>query len=182
MDFQKVEKSILGISTRSLVTGVTGTLVSNYYLPGGTINVMGYNIPVWAFYMGVYTGAAGLNQATKELLYDKSPEMLKPVFALGPVNTGVAASVLAYGINLALGGNLMPTARQLVIPFGIGAGADLLGSYVTNNLVDPILDVKKIKDANNQLVPPEHEVEDLSLDPTNFNRLLDIPFLSTNVY
>ena len=173
MDFNNLEKKVLGISTRTLVTGLTGTLASVYVLPnaGGSIDIGGYSVPTWVLYAGLFSGSAAINETVKEFMYSYTPNAIKPIYAFQPINTGIAASGLAYVMSIMLGGSWMPSFSQLAYPFAIGLGADLVGSYLTDNLVGPIMDVKKVSDVNKQLLPEPHIPE--MLYPENLNKVLD---------
>lgn len=173
MLFSSIEKSVLDISSKTLITGVSGTLLSQYFIGGGTIPIMGYNIPTWAFYMGVYSASAGLNETTKQIVLNNLPESTHPYLALQPVTSGLSASAVGYIINLLMGGSYVPTVRQLGLPFLIGAGSDILGSYVNSSVVEPALEVKKGIEVSKQLVGDVKELIPTDLnhifDPSNFN-------------
>lgn len=175
-DIYSIEKKLLGISTKSLTAGLTGTLLTNYLIPGGSLNVMGYNIPTYVLYFGVYSSASAVNQTVKELFYDNAPNMIKPIFAFQPVNTGIGAFGLTYLINGLTSGNWIPSVRQFAIPFTIGAGADMLGSYLTDNIVNPIMSVKETQEQNSELLEPRAPIKNY-FDPSTLGGLIEDPFL-----
>jgi hypothetical protein len=170
MNFRDLEKSVLGISTRTLSTAAIGGLSTYYLLPDnqGSISVMGYSIPTWLIFTGVFGVAGGTNETLRDVMKKYTPATAW-IYEFSPVSTGIAASLSMYILNLALGGPWKPTFSQLAYPFLIGGVADYTGMILTDSIVNPIIDVKNIANVNKSLLPEPHILENF---PGQLNTIL----------
>lgn len=165
MNFKKLEESVLGISSRSVISAGIGTLSTIYFIPesGGSINVMGYNVPTWAIYAGIFGASSGLNETVKDIFKPITPDYLKASYALQPIASGVATVGVTYAVGMLLGAPFEISMVRTLYPFLIGAGADLAASYVVDNVVKPISKIEKVNNIANSL-NPNNFLPDLGID------------------
>jgi hypothetical protein len=77
-----------------------------------------------------------------------------------------------YLVGVLAGAPLMPSFSQLAIPFGIGAVSDVSAGFLTDSLIDPIMNVKKINEVNKALIPEPHILGGFNGSFPNFNTIL----------
>jgi len=157
MNFSKIESSVLGIGSRTILSAGIGSAATLYFLEnsGGSIPVMGYEVPTVLLFATVFGVASGVNETVKDVIEPYTPQYLKSSYALQPLSTGIAAMGVNYLVSAALGGGFMPTVPKLLYPLLIGTGADLLAGYVTDNVVKPITTVKNTVDTIQAYNPVE---------------------------
>ena len=145
-------------------------------IPGakGEIELMGYGIPTWALYAGVFGVAGGLNESVKDVMKKYTPATAW-IYEFSPISTGVAASLTMYVTSLLLGGNWVPRLQDIALPFAVGAVADYSGMLVTDSIIHPISNLKKIESTAKSLLPEAHVLE--NFNPINFNKPLNEIFL-----
>lgn len=175
MHFNDIEKSVLGISSRTLSTAVIGGLGTYYLIPGsqGSFEVMGYSVPLWLLYGGVFGVAGGGAEAVKGFMKKNTPSTAW-LYEFSPVAVGITASATMYAVSLLLGGNFKPSINQLLIPFGVGAASDYSAMLLTDTLINPLMDIKKVSDVGKSLLPEAHILENF---PISLNKIWDTQLL-----
>lgn len=169
MYFNDIEKSVLGISSRTLSTAAIGGLSTYYFVPGaqGSFDFMGYQIPLWVLYSGVFGVAGGSSQAIKGFMQKNTPSTAW-IYEYSPLAVGITSSLAMYLTSLLFGGNFKPSVNQLLIPFAVGGIADYSGMLLTDTIINPIMDIKKVSEVGKTLLPEAHILENF---PTTINKI-----------
>jgi hypothetical protein len=170
MNFKDLEMKVLGISTRTIATGVIGAGATYYFLPEnrGAIEIMGYDVPSWLIFGGVYAVAGGVNEGVRDWMKEKKTPG-NWIYEYSPVSTGIVASASLYLVGLLAGAPWRPSMNQILTPFVIGGVSDYSAMLLTDSIINPIMDVKNIANIGKNLIPEPHTLENF---PGNLNTIL----------
>ena len=169
--FAEVEKSILGVSGRTLSTALIGGLGTYYLVPNakGFVELAGMNVPSYVIYAAAFGLAGASNEVVRDLMKKYTPRTAW-LYEFSPISTGITAVGFMYVFSLLSGGDYIPSMQQILYPFAVGAIADYSGMLLTDSIVNPLMSIKKVSDVSRSLLPESHILEEL---PMNLNQITD---------
>jgi len=145
MNFQKIEQNVLGVSSKSIAGAVVGGGLSYLIIPGASdsVDIMGYGIPSWLIFSGVFAASSGLSETAKDILDPITPNVVKSSWALMPMASGAASVAVYQGVTLLLTGNIDMSLYNNAASYAVGMASDIAGSYIVDRVIEPAMKIQQ---------------------------------------